>query len=113
MVSVATSAAAQIAFAEKAASNRGSVVASGTLALVAGVFWFLLSENVSSAGRKIDALAPALKGREAAVDSLPRRSKIVGISFLGLACGFSIVWPWANHLGQLLRCSYRSLQSFF
>ena len=112
MVSVATSAAAQVAFAESVASNRGRVLTSGALALVAGVFWFCLSESVSTAGRKIDALALALKSRDAALNSLPRRLKILGVSFFWLACAFSIIWPLVAEVSHLLARAHSFLASF-
>ncbi len=109
MVSVATSAAAQIAFAEKIATNRNHVLASGALAFVAGVFWFLLSENIAAAVRDVDSLAPALKSREAAVESLPRRLQIMGSSCFVLACTFSVVWPWPSQLSWLFHWAYDHL----
>ena len=109
MVSVATSAAAQIAFAENVASNRGKVAATGVLALVAGILWFLLSEKLSSADRAVDALAPAMKSREAAIASLPARSKKIAISMFLLACGFSLAWPWTTQLSHLMRWAYGCL----
>src|SRR5947207_62924 len=100
MVSVATSAAAQVAFAEKVAPNQSRVIASGALALVAGVFWFLLSENVAAGVRKVDSMAPALNSREAAFASLPTRLRIIGSSCFLLACAFSIAWPWPTQLNS-------------
>lgn len=106
MVSVATSAAAQVAFADHQASNRNEVLTSGAVALVAGIFWFVLSEIIGSAIRKIDAFAPALKSREAAISSLPRRAKIITLSCFGLACSFSLGWPWVTELERLRHCLY-------
>jgi hypothetical protein len=109
MVSVATSAAAQIAFAENVASNRGKVAATGVLALIAGILWFLLSEKLASADRAVDALAPAMKSRETAIDSLPPRSKKIAVSLFFVACCFSLAWPWTSQLGHLIRRAYESL----
>ena len=103
LVSVSTNAAAQIAFAEKAALNRFSVLISGALALVAGILWFIVSEQVASAVRKIDELAPVLRSREAAVDSLPSASKRSACVAFLLACAFSLAWPWVALLGSWVR----------
>lgn len=113
MVSMATSAAAQIAFADSPSANQRSVVTSGGLALAAGVFWFLLSENIDAAARKVDSLAVALKGREAAVESLPRRFSLAGTSFFLLACVFTVVWPWPAQLARSFSWAQERLLSLF
>lgn len=107
MVSVATSAAAQVSFAEHSASNGGQVLISGFLALMAGIVWFLLSENIGSAVRKVDAFAPALRSRGAALGSLPRRSRITANILFLLAVSFSLLWPWVGQLNALIRCVCR------
>jgi hypothetical protein len=102
MVSMATSAAAQIAFAEKSPPNQLAVLSSGGLALAAGVCWFLLSENIDAAGRTVDSHAVVMKGREAAFESLPRHFSVAGISFFLLAAGFSAMWPWPAEIAKAL-----------
>jgi hypothetical protein len=106
MVSVATSAAAQIAFAEKVPPNRTVVLTSGALAFVAGVLWFLLSENIGAALRRVDAFAPALKSRESALTNLPHKSRIAAVSLFVLASCFSIAWPWTTQVGHLFYRMY-------
>lgn len=101
MVSMATSAAAQLAFAEKPPANQWNVMASGLLAMVAGVCWFLLSENVDAAARKVDSFAVALKGRDAAIDSLPRRTSMSGLLLFFGACAFTLAWPWPDRISEI------------
>jgi hypothetical protein len=106
MVSVATSAAAQVAFAETLASNRRAVITSGFLALIAGILWFLLSERMGSATRRIDALAAALNDRDTAVRSISEQFSGAGLWLFSSACGFSIIWPWTQQLGELIPWAY-------
>lgn len=94
MVSLATSAAAEIAFAESVPPNQQSILTRGGVALLAGLFWFFLSENISAAVRHVDDLAPALGNRDAAIDSLSPQTKVSGVIYLCIALICSFLWPW-------------------
>lgn len=113
MVSVATSAATQIAFAEKASSNQNDIATSGVLALMAGVFWFWLSESLASAGRKVDGLAVAFKNRDVTINSLPRRTRATSLVLIVLAIMFSGAWPFGGALWRLLAQSLSSFRGLF
>lgn len=98
MISVATSAAAQVAFAEKVACNRNQVVLSGVVAFAAGVSWFALSESLTSASRKVDAMAPAFNSRDAAIDAISGSQKLAVILTFLAAAVLSGLWPWVGIL---------------
>ncbi|MGH6837474.1 MAG: hypothetical protein ACREDT_01470 [Methylocella sp.] len=98
MISVATSAAAQVAFAEQAASNRDQVVLSGVVAFAAGVCWFALSESLTSASRKVDAMSLPLNSRDAAIDAIPGSQKLAIILTFLAAAVLSGLWPWVGFL---------------
>lgn len=94
LISVATSAAAQVAFAERTASNQSQVISSGSLAFVAGLIWFALSELIASALRHIETMTPVLKNRDAAIAGLPPRHKLAMVTAFSSALAISFVWPW-------------------
>jgi hypothetical protein len=96
MISVATSAAAQIAFAEHAPSNSTQVSVSGAVALAAGVLWFTLSEQVGEVARRIAEMAPALGSRAGAVAAMSKYGKIQIQANFALAVLFSAAWPWTE-----------------
>lgn len=98
MISVATSAVAQVAFAESVASNRDYVISSGGVALLGGLFWFLLSENINTMSRKIEEITPVFRSRDTAIASLSRSSRTLAITYFILACCCSCLWPWMRVL---------------
>lgn len=94
MVSLATSAVAEVAFSESVVPNQVEILQRGGVALLAGLFWLLLSENINAAARAVDDLAPALRNRDAAIGSLSSRSRNAGVLYFVLAVVCSTCWPW-------------------
>lgn len=94
LISVATSAATVVAFAEPGEVISPSVSWAGVLAFVAGALWFWESELVASLNRRVDALAPALGSRAAAIAGLGLSKKIQCISLAAAALICSFLWPF-------------------
>lgn len=102
MVSIATSAFAQIAFAEKSPANEGSVIASGVCAMLAGICWFFLSENLDVAHRRVDSMATALHDRDAAIASLPARRRQLALIWFSVGITLTIGWPFPSKAFTLM-----------
>lgn len=97
LLSVATSAATMISFADPVTPVSGSVGWTGTCAFIAGLLWFAQSENVNSLRRRIDILAQA-SSWDRAVQAQSKNAKLGTIALFVLALLFTIAWPFVRAL---------------
>lgn len=96
LLSVATSAATMISFADGSTKISPSVGWTGLVAFLGGVLWFVQSENVTNLRRSIDTLAQASRSWESAVDAQPKSAKIRTISIAVVGVFFTAGWPFVK-----------------
>ena len=94
LLSVATSAATMISFADGATPVHPSVGWTGICAFVGGLLWFAQSENATTLRRNIDTLARASTSWNGAVDAQPKSTKVRTIVLVLLAAAFTLAWPF-------------------
>lgn len=98
LISVATSAATMISFADESTPIHPSVSWTGFCAFLAGSLWFVQSENVTSLRRNIDVLAQASKSWANAANAQSTAAKRRTLILLAAGVVLTLIWPFLRIL---------------